>query len=205
MVITFEGIEGSGKTTQLSLLASYLEGKGLPVLRTREPGGTELGEALRELLLRPELKIPPLAELLIFMAIRAHHVEEVILPALKEQRIVLCDRFIDATYAYQGYGRGIDLTIIETLNRFVTKGIRPNLTVLLDCDVRTGRARKRGHGADRFERESGRFHSRVRRGYIRLSKTEASRFFVVDARRDVMEVQMEIRRKVEEFLSTYGF
>lgn len=205
MLITFEGIEGSGKTTQLTLLADYLEGKGLKVVRTREPGGTALGEALRELLLRPELKIPPLSELLIFMAIRAQHVEEIILPALKEQKIVLCDRFIDATYAYQGYGRGIDLTIIESLNRFVTKGIRPNLTILLDCDIRTGFMRKKGAREDRFEREGRHFHSRVRKGYLRLSRTEVSRFIVLDARRGVMEVQEEIRRKVEEFLGNYGF
>lgn len=206
MLLTFEGIEGSGKTTQLLLLKEYLEEKGFKTLNTREPGGTQLGEALRELLLRPDLNIPPLSELFIFMAIRAQHVEEVILPALKEGKIVLCDRFIDATYAYQGFGRGIDLTIIETLNRFVTKGIRPTLTILLDCDIKTGLRRKgREKGKDRFEREGSSFHRRVRQGYLKLSKEDPKRFIVIDAKQDVMEVQRKIREKIDLFLKDHGF
>ena len=131
MLITFEGIEGCGKSTQVDLLFDYLTTKGYNVIKTREPGGTVFGEALRDVALQKNIDVFPLSELLTIMAIRAQHVEELIMPALQDRTIVLCDRFVDASYAYQGYGRGIDLGIIETLNRLVTKGIRPNLTLSL--------------------------------------------------------------------------
>src|SRR5512137_2512190 len=153
MLVTFEGVEGSGKTTQADLLYIYLKKKGYNVIKTREPGGTGLGEALRDVLLRRDMRVFPLAELLVFMAVRAQHMEEVISPALAEGHIVLCDRFVDATYAYQGYGRSIDLGIIETFNRLVTKGVRPNLTILLDCEVERALRRKSDahQHMDRFE------------------------------------------------------
>ncbi len=174
MLITFEGVEGSGKTTQVELLSEYLQGKGYHVVKTREPGGTAFGEALRRILLQQEQRVLPLSELLIFMAVRAQHMEEVIMPALERGAVVLCDRFADATYVYQGYGRGVDFGIISTLNRLVTKGVTPNLTVLLDCEVETGLGRKlAGNGRqDRFEEEEAAFHERIRQGYLKLAEEE---------------------------------
>ena len=170
MLITFEGIEGSGKSTQIALLYNYLKEKGLDVVKTREPGGTVFGEDLRKVFLQQDVHIFPLSELLVFMAMRAQLVEELIMPALQEGKIVLCDRFVDASYAYQGYGRGIDLGIIETLNRLVTKGIRPNLTVVLDCNVSEGFKRKvaNGFSMDRFEKEEPAFHRKIKRSYLKL-------------------------------------
>jgi dTMP kinase len=205
MLITFEGIEGSGKSTQVELLNDYLLSKGHTVVRTREPGGSLFGEALRKVLLQRDMNIFPLSELLVFMAMRAQHVEQVILPALQERKIVLCDRFVDATYAYQGYGRSIDLGIIETLNRLVTKGIRPNLTILLDVDVETGLTRKALHATmDRFEKEALSFHQIIKDAYVKLSKEDSKRFFVVDGNREQSAIQDIIRKKVEKLISSYG-
>ena len=205
MLITFEGIEGSGKSTQVELLDEYLSSKGYTVVRTREPGGSLFGEALRKVLLQRDMSIFPLSELLVFMAMRAQHVEQVILPALQERKIVLCDRFVDATYAYQGYGRNIDLGIIETLNRLVTKGIRPNLTILLDVDVETGLSRKALDAPmDRFEKEALSFHQKIKDAYVKLSKEDSKRFFVVDGNQETSAIQDIIRRKVEKLISSYG-
>ncbi len=206
MLITFEGIEGSGKTTQTELLFSYLSGKGYRVIKTREPGGSNFGEALREVLLRKDVRVFPLAELLVFMAVRAQHMEEVISPALNDGKIVLCDRFVDATYAYQGYGRSVDLGIIETLNRLVTKGVRPNLTILLDCDVEHAFKRKAAANQqmDRFERESLSFHRNIRDAYLKLSAEESRRFFVIAPGASVDEAHAKIRKKVESLLETHG-
>jgi dTMP kinase len=206
MLITFEGIEGSGKTTQADLLYSYLIKRGYSVVKTREPGGTGFGEALRDVLLRKDMRVFPLAELLVFIAIRAQHIEEVISPALAEGKIVLCDRFVDATYAYQGYGRSIDLGIIETFNRLVTKGVRPNLTVLLDCDVTLAFKRKTAASQhmDRFERESASFHEEIRKAYLKLSEDDSKRFFVTGPNLDVEETHRTIREKVESLLQSHG-
>ncbi|HVN95432.1 MAG TPA: dTMP kinase [Syntrophorhabdaceae bacterium] len=205
MLITFEGIEGSGKTTQIELLYNYLIGKKKKVIKTREPGGTPFGEILRKVFLHEHMEVYPLSELLVFMAMRAQHVEQLIRPALKEHKIVLCDRFVDASYAYQGYGRGIDLGIIETLNRFVTKGIRPNLTILLDCPVKEGLGRKaRAASMDRFEKEDLSFHRKIRKAYEKLSKEDPKRFFVIKGTLDKNTIQMAIRKKVEELFTTYG-
>ncbi len=206
MLITFEGIEGSGKTTQADLLHTYLREKGYNVIKTREPGGTGLGEALRGVLLRKEMRVFPLAELLVFMAVRAQHMEEVISPALAEGKIVLCDRFVDATYAYQGYGRSIDLGIIETLNRLVTKGVRPNLTILLDCDVDQALRRKlaANQQMDRFERESVTFHRKIREAYLKLSEEDGKRFFVVGPTLGAEETHKVVREKVESLLQSHG-
>jgi len=206
MLITFEGIEGSGKTTQADLLYAYLQKKGCNVIKTREPGGTGLGEALRDVLLRKEMRVSPLAELLVFMAVRAQHMEEVISPAMAEGKIVLCDRFVDATYAYQGYGRSIDLGIIETFNRLVTKGVRPNLTILLDCDVDLAFKRKlaANQHMDRFERESLSFHRKIREAYLKLSEEEGKRFFVIEPGVDIESAQSAIRQKVESLLESHG-
>ncbi len=205
MLITFEGIEGSGKSTQVALLYDYLQEKEYSVVRTREPGGTLFGEALRKVLLHRDMHIFPLSELLVFMAMRAQHVEQVIMPALQEGKIVLCDRFVDATYAYQGYGRSIDLGIIETLNRLVTKGIRPNLTVLLDVSVETGLTRKAESAPmDRFEIEDLSFHKRIRDAYVKLSEEDPKRFFVIDGSKEQAVIQGIIREQAETLLKGYG-
>jgi len=205
MFITFEGIEGSGKTTHVDLLSDYLCEKGLRVVKTREPGGTPVGEALRSVLLKKDLQVLPLTELLVFLASRAQHVEEVIRPALEEGNVVLCDRFVDASYAYQGYGRGIDLGIIETLNRLVTKGVRPNLTILLDCPVDVGLGRKSADGnLDRFEKEELSFHQKIRNAYIELAEDDPKRFVMLNARKDLAKTQEVIREKVEKLLKSHG-
>ena len=206
MLITFEGIEGCGKSTQVDLLFDYLTRKGYNVIKTREPGGTVFGEALRDVALQKNIDVFPLSELLTIMAIRAQHVEELIMPALQDRTIVLCDRFVDASYAYQGYGRGIDLGIIETLNRLVTKGIRPNLTVLIDCAAGLGLKRKAkdDRSLDRFEKESLSFHRKIRNAYLKLADEDQRRFFVVDGKSKIGDVHRLIKEKVESLLVHYG-
>jgi dTMP kinase len=206
MLITFEGIEGCGKSTQVDLLFDYLTRKGHDVIKTREPGGTVFGEALRDVALQKNIDVFPLSELLTIMAIRAQHVEELIMPALQDRKVVLCDRFVDASYAYQGYGRGIDLGIIETLNRLVTKGIRPNLTVLIDCAAGLGLKRKAkdDRSLDRFEKESLSFHRKIRNAYLKLADEDQRRFFVVDGKAKVGDVHRIIKEKVESLLVHYG-
>lgn len=205
MLITFEGIEGSGKTTQIELLCNHLKDMGRQVVQTREPGGTVFGEALRDVLLKKGMEVFPLSELLVFMAMRAQHVEEVILPAMHDGKVVVCDRFVDATYAYQGYGRGIELGIIETLNRLVTKGIRPNLTVLMDLPVQTGLMRKAAASPmDRIEEEGSDFHEKIKKAYKKLAKDDPVRFFVVDGSLKTDVIHRMIREKVTNTLNTYG-
>lgn len=206
MFITLEGIEGCGKTTQIALLADYLTDCGYSVVRTREPGGTPFGESLRKVLLQGGLNVLPLSELLVFMAIRAQHVEEVIMPALSAGKVVLCDRFADATYAYQGYGRGTDLGIIGNLNRLVTKGVTPNLTILIDCDVEVGLKRKLSDNphVDRFEQEEISFHKAIKNGYRRLAKKDPKRFFVVNGDQDAASIHAILRDRVRMLLETHG-
>lgn len=206
MLITFEGIEGCGKSTQVDLLFDYLIKKGLRVIKTREPGGTAYGETLRDVALQKNLKVSPLSELITIMAIRAQHVEELIVPALKDRTIILCDRFVDASYAYQGYGRGIDLGIIETLNRLVTRGISPTLTVLIDCTADMGlkRKEKNNRPLDRFEEEGLLFHQKIRKAYLKLAKEDKKRFFVVDGTAEIDEVHRIIKEKVESLLMSHG-
>ena len=205
MFITFEGIEGCGKTTQIELLYTYLEKSGHKVIKTREPGGTAFGESLRNAFLHAKMKVYPLSELLVFMAMRAQHVDELILPALKEGTIVLCDRFTDASYAYQGYGRGIDLSVIETLNKLVTKEIKPDLTILLDCPVEKGLTRKAESALmDRFEKEELSFHRKISKAYEKLAKEDPKRFFVIDGTLDINAIHKTIRKKVEDLLKHHG-
>ncbi len=202
--ITFEGIEGSGKSTQIALLHDHLLKQGRAVTLTREPGGTPIGDQIRKVLLDPANKgLDPTAELLLYAASRAQHLREVILPALAEGRIVLCDRFSDATLSYQGYGRGLSIPTIRDLDRIVTAGLRPDLTVLLDIDARTGLGRARGrnaaqglHGEARFENEDIAFHARVRKGYLSLAEEEPRRIRIVNAARTPDEVQQEVRQIV---------
>lgn len=182
LFVTFEGGEGSGKSTQTRLLAERLEAEGRKTLHLREPGGTPLGESVRGLLLHRESPLAAETELLLFLAARAELVRGVIRPALAEGAVVVCDRFSDSTLAYQGYGRGLDLDAVRRLDAFATGGLRPDLTVLLDLPVEAGRERKQ-RDEDAFQREDDGFHQRVRRGYLALALEEPERWLVMDASR----------------------
>lgn len=182
--ITFEGPEGAGKTTQLARLAERLTAAGHQVVRTREPGGTPAGESIRRVLLDPrEAPLTPLTEALLFCAARAELVAGVIRPALAAGSVVLCDRFADATFAYQGYGRGLPLDALRSINAVATGGLVPRLTLLLDLPAATGLARRRQDDADwnRFDADSLAFHQRVRDGYLALAAEEPARWRVIDA------------------------
>jgi len=177
--VTFEGGEGSGKSTQAELLAARLRGAAREVAVLREPGGTPLGEELRQTLLHRRGGMTTQAEMLLFLAARAELVEAVIRPALNAGGVVVCDRFSDSTLAYQGYGRGLDLGSVRTLNRWATGGLEPDFTVLLDVPIDIGRGRKHGDD-DTFQREGDAFHARVREGYLFLAASEPGRWLVVD-------------------------
>jgi len=203
MFITFEGIEGSGKSTQAKLLVEYLRGKGLNVILTREPGGVELSERIRSILIETGLDISPRAELLLFLASRAQHTDGLIRPSLQKGHIVVCDRYIDASVAYQGYGRGLSIEMIKRLNDWATGGIRPNLTVLLDLSPEEGLERVRtSKKMDRIEGENLEFHRRVREGYLEIARSDPDRFLVLDATRSMEEIQRFIREAVEACLRT---
>ena len=189
--VTFEGIEGSGKTTQLGLLSELLAGKGIPHIVTREPGGTPLSDQIRVLLLSPrEERVFPETELLLYEAARAQHVRTVILPALSSGKAVLSDRFSDATTAYQGFSRGIDAARIEGLNAFASGGLVPDLTFLFDIDPEDGflRIHGRGRPPDRIESETIEFHRKVRKGYLRLQAEHPDRIVRIDGGQPADEV-----------------
>ena len=197
MFITFEGIEGCGKTTQAKLLCEALVDRGYSVVFTREPGGTPAAEELRSFLLKPrEERFPPFAELSVYEAARAFHVENLIKPSLKEGAVVICDRFIDSTLAYQGYGRGIDLSLVERLNREATGGLKPDLTVLIDLPVEEAFKRISERRKDRMESESLKFHQRVREGFLEIARREPERFLIVDGMREVEELHTLILGEV---------
>lgn len=201
-LITFEGIEGSGKSSQMAALAESLEQKGYKVLKTREPGGSKLGERIRKLLLDARHEdMAPKTELFLYLASRAQHLKEVILPALQEAKVVLCDRFSEATLAYQGYGRGLELDKIKTLLRYSTDGRRPDLTLLLDVEARRGLMRI-GHrtSKDRLDRERIEFFEKVRQGYLRLAEMSPQQIIVIDANRDFDKVAAQIKEIVQGFL-----
>jgi dTMP kinase len=200
--ITLEGGEGAGKSTSRDFIVSLLEEQNIPFIQTREPGGTPIGEALRDVLLSKEGTAPSVtAELLMVFAARAQHLHEVIEPALRDGKWVLCDRFTDATYAYQGYGRGFELSQIEALETLVQRGRHPDLTLLFDIDPRLGmtRARQRAE-LDRFEEEHVEFFDRVREGYLTRAKNEA-RFRVIDASQSIDLVQQALRELLLPMLS----
>jgi len=198
-LISFEGIEGSGKSTQARLLAKYLRSKGYDVLTTEEPGGTSIGVKIRNLLLDPQNQMDPLTELLLYYSSRAQHVREVIYPALLHNKIVITDRFTDSTIAYQGYARGIELTVINTLNELVVPDLKPFLTFLLDIEVEEGLRRNRdAHKKDRFELETIEFHNRVRRGYLQIAEKEPQRIKVIDGSRSIEEVNKDIIEIIEK-------
>ena len=208
LFITFEGIEGSGKTTQIQRLKKYLTQKGIPCKVTREPGGTPIGEKIRKILLNPDHReMVPATELLLYEAARTQHVKEVIKPLLEKGRVVLCDRFSDATLAYQGYGRKMDLKWIQRLNHLSSQGVRPDVTFLLDCpsDVGLKRAIQRNRTLkqekeERFEREEIEFHRRVRKGYLAIARKEPRRVKVIGTRQGEEKVFEKIRKIIDNLL-----
>jgi len=199
--ITFEGIEGSGKTTQMRLLYEHLRERDVPVVVTREPGGTVIGERIRAILLDPTTKgLIPRAELFLYGAARLQHIEEVIQPAIDAGKTVLCDRFMDATVAYQGYGRGIPLTEVKVMSSLVTVDLKPDLTILLDLPVETGlrRARERNEAdaasaTSRFEQEDLEFHQRVREGYLAVAAADRGRVRIVPADQPIEKVARQVQ------------
>jgi len=219
-LISFEGGDGSGKTTQLQLLEKYLTSRGKLCLTTREPGGTALGEMIRRVLLDAgKVEISSPTEFFLYLADRAQHAREVIRPAFASGTLVLCDRFTDSTLAYQGYGRGVDLDMLRRLNRVASDGITPDLTFLLDCPVEVGLSRTKARkleslkagkppslpasqppSQDRFEGEKSEFHERVRMGFLELARAEPERILILDATRPVSEVHEKIRKIVDERL-----
>ncbi|WP_456455678.1 dTMP kinase [Thermovibrio sp.] len=199
MFITFEGIEGCGKSTQARLLYEELLNRGKEVILTREPGGTPSAEELREFILKErEEFFPPFSELLLYIAARGFHVENLIRPALKERTIVVCDRFSDSTVAYQGYGRGIDPKVIKEINRMATNGLTPDITFLIDLPVQEALRRIKERKKDRMEKEELEFHERVRRGFIEIAKSEPQRVIVLDGRKKIEEIFKEVVKKLEE-------
>ena len=203
LFVTFEGIEGSGKSTHLRHLATHLRRGGHDVLETLEPGGTAAGVAIRRLLLGTDpVALAPLTELLLYCADRTQHVGEVIRPALAAGRLVLSDRFSDSTIAYQGHARGLDLEVVRALDARARDGLSPGLTFLLDCPVQEGlaRARERRGVTDRFERELEAFHERVRAGFHALAAAEPARFRILDSRAPFAEVQAAIVAETERRL-----
>ena len=207
--ITFEGVEGSGKTTQIRLAGEFLRERGLPVVTTQEPGGTPLGERIREILLnRGGFDISGEAEVFLFAAARAQHTDTVIRPGLEAGRIVLCDRFSDATIAYQAYGRGLSLESVREICRLASRGLSPHLTLLFDLPVEEGleRAFRRIAGRegslreDRFEREHVDFHHRIREGYLAIARREPGRVKVIDASKGVESTRQEVQSILSSFL-----
>ena len=201
VLITLEGVEGSGKTTQMMRLERWLRRQGRKVEHTREPDGTRLGVAVRRLFERPGVHPKPLVEVFLFMAARQQHVAEKIRPWLDRGRVVLCDRYADATLAYQGYGRGVDPDLIRELNARATSGVMPDLTLLFDLDPAAGLQRNRAQGRrlDRFEREKLAFHRRVRQGYLEILRAEPKRVRLIRAGEPPDVVETEVRAIVEEF------
>jgi dTMP kinase len=198
--ISLEGPEGAGKSTQLKILSKQLEAVGYKHVLTRDPGGTGLGKQIRRIVLNPDNQIEKIAELLLYQADRAQNVAEVIKPALEQGHVVFCDRYTDSTLAYQGYGRGMSLELIEQLNAVATSGLKPELTVLFDLPSEEGLARLHPGSQDRLEREALEFHQRIRQGYKQLIETEPERWQVLDASKPLTTVQAEFKKLIAEKL-----
>ena len=201
MFITLEGIEGSGKTTQARYMVEFLQSQGHDCVMTREPGGTRIGEKIRAILLDPESKdMDPLGELLLYTADRAQHIKELVKPYLSAGKTVLCDRFYDATVAYQGFARGLDIGLINKIHQFILKDLKPDITFLLDLSPKVGLSRAwqqinngtRTGIETRFEEEKLPFHEKVRSGYLEIARIEPERFRIIDASRDKYQVRDEI-------------
>ena len=210
MFISLEGIEGCGKTTQLDHISVFLEKIGRPFVVTREPGGTDIGKKIRSILLDPASNdLVPTAELLLYMADRAQHINSVIKPRLAEGKIVVCDRYYDATVAYQGFARGLGVNYIRDLHRMILEDFKPDLTILLDLSPRTGLSRawqeldsgNRSGAESRFEEEAISFHEKVRAGYLEIASLEPKRFKIIDASRNINEVQTDIQAALTAYLT----
>ena len=205
LFITFEGGDGSGKSVQARALYRKLSQSAIPVLLTHEPGGTPFGNKIGRWLKWTEIKdVSPLTELLLFNASRAQLVSEVIRPNLKKGMMVICDRYADSTTAYQSYGRGLGLEMVEAINNTATQGLKPDLTVLLDMPAEQGLARKRVKKKDRFEQEDIAFHQRVRDGFLKLAVDDPQRWLVIDASQSKEEIEEIIWRRISQLLSRQG-
>jgi len=207
-----EGGEGSGKTTHSHLLKEYLEDKGFSVILTREPGGTVLAESIRKIILEPGSNLVPLSELLLYEAARAQHIQEIILPALRNGKTVICDRFTDATVAYQGYGRKLNLSLIQKLNAAASFGLKPFITIYMDINPSLGVGKAKdldkesyGKSGDRIERESLSFHKAVRKGYLALAKKYPKRIKIIKTNPDVNKTRDLIRKEIDRrIISNYS-
>ncbi|NLA75110.1 MAG: dTMP kinase [Deltaproteobacteria bacterium] len=212
MFITFEGIEGCGKTTQVDLLVKHLSQRHIGFIRTFEPGGTNIGKNIRQILLDSKnTHLVPLAELILYAADRAQHVSEKLIPGLDSGKWVICDRFFDATLAYQGYGRGMDMNLIRLLNSKAACGLCPDLTILLDCPEDVGLTRALARNSEqgleaqgRFEKEKLEFHRKVRSGYLALADQHKERFRVIDATRSVDMISKDILDLINPFIDAAG-
>lgn len=206
LFISFEGIDGVGKSTQADLMENFLAGRGLSVIRTFEPGGTELGQEIRHLLLHRKGEVSPRSEALLYAADRAHHVASKIRPALEQGQVVITDRFLDSSVAYQGAGRELDLTEVRNLSLWAVNNLLPDLTVLLDLDAEQAilRRNKTGEAPDRLEREKIEFFEAARGSYLELAKKEPARFFVVDANNSPEHIWNLIKSRLKEVLESRG-
>lgn len=210
MFITFEGIEGCGKTTQVKKLINYLAVEGISHISTLEPGGTDIGQGIRKILLDTNnTNLFSLTELILYAADRAQHVNEVIKPALEQDKWVICDRYLDATIAYQGFGRGLDMEIIDLLNHKATGGLLPDITILMDCPEETGIKRALERNKDtsqedqgRFEKEKMDFHHRVRQGYLALSQKYSDRYIIIDASRPINAVEEDVITALKPYIES---
>lgn len=196
--VVFEGVNGSGKSSLISRLSVSLASENRQVIATREPGGTKLGDTLREILQEFKSgKLSPISELLLFAADRAQHVEEVLKPAISNRSLVLCDRYYYSTLAFQGYGRGLDISLINSVCSTAIQGLTPDLVILLDLDPKTGLSRTKGRGIeDTFEAESIAFHTRVRNGFLEVAKSASEPFLIVDANKSADEVYDYVRKAI---------
>lgn len=209
MFITLEGIEGSGKTTQIDRLATFFENSGTECVTTRQPGGTLIGENIRSILLNPSNhNLQPMTELLLYLADRAQHINEIIIPALKTDKTVICDRYFDATVVYQGFARGLNVELLLDLHRILFDNLKPDITLLLDLSPQLGLERawqqlnsgqREGHES-RFENEALTFHEKVRNGYLELARLEPRRFRIIDAAQNADQVFDEICKTLSSFL-----
>ncbi len=206
LFVTFEGPDGSGKTTQEKLLTEYLQARGLTVVCTREPGGTEIGEQIRNVIFSDKSRIiRDETEVLLFSAARAQIVGELVRPALAAGKIVLCDRYADSTLAYQGYGLGLDLGALRAITRFATEDLVPDITFYIDVPVEDGLARKRGGDVNRLDEKDVAYHRRVREGYLEMARQEPERWIVVDGTQAREQVQRQIRERLDRELKQRGF
>jgi len=202
-LIVFEGIDGSGKTTQMQILGRKLENRGCPVLYSREPGGTRVGELIRGILLDPLYReMEPRTEALLYAAARAQHVAQLLQPALAAGKVILCDRFLDSSLSYQGFGQGLSLEFLDRINNLATGGLKPDLVLIFDLApcLCLQRLRRQKEAPDRLEQEELAFHRRVREGYLVLARREPARYRVIDGRQAVERVHETVWREVERFL-----